>query len=70
MIEEGAYFKGLTITGPSQSADELLQTAASLIGEPLWHATASPPLVESESGTKQLAYDQVQEKVIRQTLPG
>jgi cytoskeletal protein CcmA (bactofilin family) len=68
-IEEGAYFKGLTEMGPSQSADELLQTAASLTGEPLWHAAASLPLADSESGTKQIAYDRVQEEVIRQTLP-
>lgn len=68
-IEAGAYFKGLTEMGPSQSADELLQPSTILPHEAPWHDARSLPLVESESGTRQISYDQVQEEVIRRSVP-
>lgn len=68
-IDEGAYFRGLIEMGPSQSADALLQTATGLAGEALWREASSLTLADSESGTKQISYDEVQENVIRQTVP-
>lgn len=67
-IEEGAYFRGLTEMGPSQPADEFLQTATVLTAETSWQSS-SLPLADSESGPKQLSYDEVQEAVIRRIVP-
>jgi len=68
-IEEGAYYKGHTEMGPSQTADEFLQSAHPFGDEALWHQAARFPAAARESDPKQISYDQVQEDVIRQAVP-
>jgi|GEM_PF-396770 len=68
-IEEGAYFRGLTEMGPRPSAEAPSEPLTALPDQALWHNTGSLPLTEQESGPKQLAYDQVQEELIRRSVP-
>lgn len=68
-IEEGAYFKGCTEMGPRPSVNESLHTINALSDQAIWDETHSLRLAESESGNKQLSYDQVQEELIRRSVP-
>lgn len=68
-IEEGAYFRGLTEMGPRPSVDDSLEHLNALPGQTLWQDPPSLPLAEQESGNRQLAYDQVQEELIRRSAP-
>ncbi len=64
-IEEGAYFRGLTEMGPRPSVDESPEQLTALSDHSLWQDTHPHPLAKSESDTTQLAYDQVQDELIR-----
>lgn len=68
-IEDGAYFRGLTEMGPRPSAEDSPEPLSALPDQALWQGTGPLPLAEQESGTTQLAYDQLQEELIRRSVP-
>jgi cytoskeletal protein CcmA (bactofilin family) len=68
-IEEGAYFKGRTEMGPRHSVDDSPEHINALPDRTLWEDAQNLRLAESESGPKQLSYDQVQEALIHRSVP-
>lgn len=68
-IEEGAYFKGRTEMGPRPSVDDASEHINALPDQILWQDARNLRLAESESGSKQLSYEQVQEELIHRSVP-
>ena len=68
-IEDGAYYQGHTEMGPSQTADELLQSVCPFTNEVPRHQSASLSSAGHETAPKHISYDQVQQDVISQTVP-